>query len=85
MDRRQVFSDIMAHKTPQKVLLDLCGCPLSEMTQEAEEPLFSLLWFQLASFLSLSLYLSFQFSLQAYSDPPYIYFFSIALLHTYGN
>lgn len=43
MDRRQVFSDIMAHKTPQKVLLDLCGCPLSEMTPEAEEPLFALL------------------------------------------
>ncbi|MBR7041354.1 MAG: methyltransferase [Clostridia bacterium] len=43
MNRRQVFSDIMAHKTPGKVLLDLCGCPLAEMTEEAEKPLFELL------------------------------------------
>lgn len=43
MNRRQVFSDIMAHRTPEKVLLDLCGCPLAEMVEEAERPLFALL------------------------------------------
>ena len=43
MDRRKVFADIMAHKTPEKVLLDLCGCPLSELTGEAEAALFGYL------------------------------------------
>ncbi len=46
MGRREVFADVMAHRTPGKVLLDLCGCPLAEMVPEAEEPLFRLLGYE---------------------------------------
>ena len=34
--RRKAFADILAHRTPDRVLLDLCGCPLAGLSAEAE-------------------------------------------------
>ena len=37
--RRKAFADILAHRTPDRVLLDLCGCPLAGLSAEAETEL----------------------------------------------
>lgn len=39
MSRRQDFYKTLQHKTPSRVLLDLCGCPLSGLSPEAEQSL----------------------------------------------
>ncbi len=45
MNRRQVFADICAHRTPERVLIDLGGCPLSGLSPEAAASLYRLYGF----------------------------------------
>lgn len=42
MTRREAFRAILAHQTPDRVLLDLCGCPLSGLSEEAAHELYRL-------------------------------------------
>lgn len=39
MTRREAFRAILAHRTPDRVLLDLAGCPLSGLSPEAADSL----------------------------------------------
>lgn len=43
MTRREAFQAILSHRTPDRVLLDLAGCPLSGLSPEAAQSLFDLL------------------------------------------
>lgn len=40
MTRREAFRAILSHRTPDRVLLDLGGCPLSGLSPEAAQSLF---------------------------------------------
>ena len=40
MTRREAFRSILAHKAPDRVLLDLAGCPLSGLSGEAAHSLY---------------------------------------------
>lgn len=40
MNRREVFRAVLEHRTPDRVLLDLGGCPLSGLSPEAAQSLF---------------------------------------------
>lgn len=46
MTRREAFQAILQHRTPDRVILDLGGCPLSILTDEAAEALFTHLNYQ---------------------------------------
>lgn len=46
MNRRKVFQDICSHRNPEKVLMDLGGCPLSDLSQDAAEGLYRLMGFE---------------------------------------
>ena len=37
MTRREAFQAILQHRTPDRVILDLGGCPLSILTDEAAQ------------------------------------------------
>ena len=37
MSRRQSFADTLKHQTPERLILDLGGCPLSSMEGESEQ------------------------------------------------
>ena len=41
MTRREAFRAIMEHRTPDRVLLDLGGCPLSGLSEQAADRLFA--------------------------------------------
>lgn len=40
MTRREAFRSILSHQTPDRVLLDLAGCPLSGLSDEAAHSLY---------------------------------------------
>ena len=45
MSRRKNFEDTLAHRTPDNLILDLGGCPLSGMTGDSEQKLLDYLGF----------------------------------------
>ena len=45
MGRRKNFEDTLAHRTPDNLILDLGGCPLSGMTGDSEQKLLDYLGF----------------------------------------
>ena len=46
MTRREAFQAILHHRQPDRVLIDLCGCPLSGLSEEAQQRLFQYLGYE---------------------------------------